>query len=126
MQLAQADFEVVERRVTADGAESVRDALIEMSEASPGLIVSTGGPASRPRPDAGGDTARDRARGAGARRGDAARQPARPPVAGIAGVAGGDHLQHTGLAEGCVEQLAAIIDVLPHALRLLHEAPPEH
>jgi molybdopterin biosynthesis enzyme MoaB len=31
-----------------------------------------------------------------------------------------------GSPTGCVEQLAAVIDVLPHALRLLHEAPTSH
>ena len=36
-------FEVVERRVTADGTENVAAALTEMSAGFAGLIVSTGG-----------------------------------------------------------------------------------
>ena len=35
----------------------------------------------------------------------------------------GDHLQHAGSPKGCVEQLGAILDVLPHALRLLARDP---
>ncbi len=31
-----------------------------------------------------------------------------------------------GSPKGCVEQLGAILDVLPHALRLLAETPTDH
>ena len=31
-----------------------------------------------------------------------------------------------GSPKGCVEQLTAILDVLPHALRLLNDAPTAH
>ena len=36
-------YEVVEHRVTEDGADAVSDALREMSEGFAGLIVTTGG-----------------------------------------------------------------------------------
>ena len=46
---------------------------------------------------------------------------------GVAGVCGQAIVCNTpGSPKGCVEQLGAIIDVLPHALRLLHDQPTEH
>jgi len=46
---------------------------------------------------------------------------------GIAGVAGQAIICNTpGSPKGCVEQLGAIIDVLPHAVRLLADAPTAH
>jgi molybdopterin adenylyltransferase len=45
----------------------------------------------------------------------------------VAGVRGTTIICNTpGSPKGCVEQLAAILDVLPHALRLLHGSPTEH
>ena len=77
-----------------------------------------------PRPDAGGHPAGRRARGARPGRGDAPRQPVRPPVAGRRRRPGQALVCNTpGSPKGCVEQLGAVLDVLPHALRLLHEEP---
>jgi molybdenum cofactor synthesis domain-containing protein len=128
MQLAQADFEVVERRVTADGVESVRDALIAMSESFAGVIVTTGGTGFAPR-----DQTPEGTRLAIEREAPGLAEAMRlvNPLGrlsrGIAGVRGRTIICNTpGSPKGCVEQLAAIIDVLPHALRLLHEAPAEH
>ena len=46
---------------------------------------------------------------------------------GVAGVVGGAIVCNTpGSPTGCVEQLGAVLDVLPHALRLLHEEPTAH
>lgn len=46
---------------------------------------------------------------------------------GIAGIRGNTIICNTpGSPKGCVEQLAAVLDVLPHALRLLHAEPTEH
>ena len=46
---------------------------------------------------------------------------------GIAGIRGQAIICNTpGSPKGCIEQLAAIIDVLPHALRLLADAPTQH
>ena len=46
---------------------------------------------------------------------------------GIAGIAGHAVILNTpGSTKGCVECLEAVIDVLPHALRLLTEQPTEH
>jgi hypothetical protein len=35
-------------------------------------------------------------------------------------------LNTPGSTKGCVEQLDAVIDVLPHALRLLHDTDTSH
>ena len=46
---------------------------------------------------------------------------------GVAGVVGGVIVCNTpGSPKGCVEQLGAVLDVLPHALRLLHDEPTAH
>jgi molybdenum cofactor synthesis domain-containing protein len=47
--LTEAGFEVDEHRVVADGVESVRDALVSMSEGFAGLIMTTGGTGFGPR-----------------------------------------------------------------------------
>lgn len=46
---------------------------------------------------------------------------------GVAGIRGSSIILNTpGSPKGCVEQLEAVIDVLPHALRLLNEEPTDH
>ncbi len=46
---------------------------------------------------------------------------------GVAGIRGDSIIVNTpGSPKGCVEQLGAVIDVLPHALRLLHDADNSH
>ena len=46
---------------------------------------------------------------------------------GIAGIRGRAVILNTpGSPKGCVEQLEAVLDVLPHALRLLAETPTDH
>ena len=46
---------------------------------------------------------------------------------GIAGVRGQAIVLNTpGSPKGCVEQLEAVLDILPHALGLLAETPTEH
>jgi molybdopterin biosynthesis enzyme MoaB len=46
---------------------------------------------------------------------------------GIAGIRGRAIICNTpGSPKGCVEQLGAILDILPHAIRLLADAPTPH
>ena len=46
---------------------------------------------------------------------------------GIAGISGGCIIINTpGSPKGCVEQLNAVVDVLPHAVALLNQSPTEH
>ena len=89
-------FDVVDHRVTADGADLVAAALVERE--APGLaeamrLCNPLGRLSR----------------------------------GLAGIRGEAIIVNTpGSTKGCVEQLDAVIDVLPHALRLLHDADTSH
>jgi molybdopterin biosynthesis enzyme MoaB len=46
---------------------------------------------------------------------------------GIAGIRGQAIILNTpGSTKGCVEQLDAVLDIIPHALRLLAESPTAH
>jgi len=119
--LAAAGYEVVERRVVADGADTVAEALTEMSAGFGGPIVSPGGTAL---------TERDLPPAAPR----AVHEPAAPRLAeamrlvnplgrlsrGVAGIIGRAIVLNTpGSTKGCVECFEAVADVLPHALALL-------
>lgn len=127
-QLTAAGFDVVEHRVTADGADLVAATLIEMSEGYAGLIVSTGGTGFSPR-----DQTPEGTRAVIEREAPGLAEAMRliSPLGrlsrGVAGIRGGTIICNTpGSPKGCVEQLAAVIDVLPHALALLHAEPTSH
>jgi molybdenum cofactor synthesis domain-containing protein len=47
--LGEAGYEVVDRRVVADGIETVRDAIVAMSDGFAGLLITTGGTGFGPR-----------------------------------------------------------------------------
>ncbi len=121
-------FEVVERRVTADGADNVATALSELADGFAGLIASTGGTGFAPR-----DQTPEGTRAVIEREAPGLAEAMRlcNPLGrlsrGIAGVRGGAIIVNApGSTKGCVEQLEAIIDVLPHALRLLHDTDTTH
>ena len=126
--LGRHDFDVVDHAVTADGADAVEAILVAMSEGFAGLIVSTGGTGFAPRdqtPEGTGRVIEREAPGLG----EAMRlvSPLGRLSRGIVGVRGSTVICNTpGSPKGCVEQLAAIIDVLPHALRLLADSPTDH
>jgi molybdopterin adenylyltransferase len=126
--LERHGFTVVETRVVADGIESTRDAMITMAEGFAGLIVSTGGTGFTPR-----DLTPEGTRGAIEREAPGLAEAMRlvNPLGrlsrGIAGIRGQAVIVNTpGSPKGCVEQLEAIIDILPHALRLLAETQIGH
>ncbi|MEM9745979.1 MAG: MogA/MoaB family molybdenum cofactor biosynthesis protein [Actinomycetota bacterium] len=121
-------FEVVERRVTADGTENVAAALTEMSDGFAGLVVSTGGTGFAPRDQTPEGTRRVIEKEApGLAEAMRLCNPLGRLSRGIAGTRGGCVIVNTpGSTKGCVEQLDAIIDVLPHALRLLHDTDTSH
>lgn len=127
-QLTGAGFEVVEHRVTADGTNEVAAALTEMSNAFAGLIVSTGGTGFAPRDQTPEGTRRIIEREApGLAEAMRLTSPLGRLSRGIAGIRGQSIICNTpGSPKGCVEQLAAILDVLPHALRLLNSEPTAH
>jgi len=127
-QLVDAGFDVVEHRVSADGAANVAAALTEMAESFTGLIVSTGGTGFAPRDQTPEGTSAVLEREApGLAEAMRLVSPLGRLSRGVAGIHGRTIICNTpGSPKGCIEQLGAIIDVLPHALRLLADAPVEH
>jgi molybdenum cofactor synthesis domain-containing protein len=126
--LASNGFEVIEHRVTQDGADQVAAALIEMSEGFAGLIVTTGGTGFAPR-----DQTPEGTRAVIEREAPGLAESMRliSPFGrlsrGLAGVRDATLICNTpGSPKGTIEQIDAIIDVLPHALRLLNSEPTEH
>ena len=113
--------EGVEHRVVADGIQTVGEAIFEMSERFNGLIISTGGTGFGPRdlsPE-GSKMVLDReAPGlAEAMRGV---NPLGRLSRGAAGTRGQALILNTpGSTAGTIECLEAVLDVIPHAIRLL-------
>lgn len=127
-QLTDAGFDVVAHELTSDGVAEVRAALTRLAAGFSGLIVSTGGTGFAPRDQTpeGTRLAIDREAPGLA---EACRlvNPLGRLSRGIAGTIGQALVVNLpGSPKGCVEQLAAILDILPHALRLLSDAPTSH
>lgn len=127
-QLTAAGFAVLVHRVAEDGADAVADSLRVMANGFDGLIVTTGGTGFAPR-----DQTPEGTRAVIEREAPGLAEAMRlvSPFGrlsrGVAGVVGGAIICNTpGSPTGCVEQLGAVLDVLPHALRLLHEEPTSH
>ena len=127
-QLCAAGFDVVECDVTADGADSVAKALERMAEGFAGLIVTTGGTGFAPRDQTPEGTVRVIERDApGLAEAMRLVNPLGRLSRGVAGVRGQAMICNTpGAPRACVEQLGAILDIVPHALRLLSAAPTSH
>jgi molybdenum cofactor synthesis domain-containing protein len=124
--LSGAGFDVVERRVTADGTDAVAAALTEMTTGFCGLVVTTGGTGFGPRDLTPEGTKvvleRDAPGLAEAMR--LASPPGRLSRA-VAGTVGQALVLNTpGSSTGAVETLDAVIDVVPHALDLLSGGRP--
>ncbi len=127
--LTAGGFEVVDRRVVADGAESVAGALGEMANGFAGLLVTTGGTGFGPRdltPEGTRQVLDREAPGLAE-----AMRLANPPKGrlsrGLAGTVGECLVLNTpGSSAGAVESLDAVLDVLPHALDLLADRPTGH
>jgi molybdopterin adenylyltransferase len=127
-QLAGAGFDVVEHRVTEDGADAVAAALRTMTTGFAGLVVTTGGTGFAPRDQTPEGTRAVVERDApGLAEAMRLISPFGRLSRGVAGIVGRSIVCNTpGSPTGCVEQLGAVLDVLPHALRLLHDAPTSH
>jgi molybdopterin adenylyltransferase len=121
-------FSVVEQAVVADGAESVAGALTSLSDGFAGLVVSTGGTGFAPRDQSPEGTRRVIEREApGLAEAMRLVNPLGRLSRGIVGIRGQSIIVNTpGSPKGCVEQLTAILDVLPHALQLLADTPTSH
>jgi molybdenum cofactor synthesis domain-containing protein len=121
-------YDVVEHRVVPDGVEAVAAALVAMSDEFAGLVVSTGGTGFARRdltPEATRSVIERDAPGLA----EAMRlvSPLGRLSRGVAGVIGGALVVNTpGSPTGCIEQLEAVLDVVPHALRLLNDQPTTH
>lgn len=125
-QLTDAGFEVVEHRVTEDGAHAVAVSLTEMADGFTGLVVTTGGTGFAPR-----DQTPEGTRAVIEREAPGLAEAMRlvSPFGrlsrGVAGVRGTVIICNTpGSPKGCVEQLGAVLDVMPHALELLAGGTP--
>ena len=127
-QLRDAGFDVVDHRVTADGADEVAGVLRELCEGFAGLVVTTGGTGFAPRDQTPEGTKQVIEREApGLAEAMRLISPLGRLSRGVAGIRGASIICNTpGSPKGCVEQLGAILDVLPHALRLLHAEPTSH
>jgi molybdopterin adenylyltransferase len=126
--LSAHGFDVVDHRVTADGADLVATALTEMCEGFGGLVVSTGGTGFAPR-----DQTPEGTRAVIEREAPGLAEAMRlcNPLGrlsrGLAGIRDQAIIVNTpGSTKGCIEQLDAVIDVLPHALRLLADTDTSH
>jgi len=126
--LTDAGFEVVEHRVSPDGVNEVAAALSSLSDGFNGLIVSTGGTGFAPRDQTPEGTKRILEREApGLAEAMRLVSPLGRLSRGLAGIRGTAIILNTpGSPKGCVEQLGAVLDVIPHALRLLADAPTQH
>jgi molybdenum cofactor synthesis domain-containing protein len=120
--LVAAGFEVVERRVVADGVESVAAALRELCDGFAGVVVTTGGTGFGPRdltPEGTKAVVDREAPGLA----EAMRlvNPLGRLSRAVAGTVGEAIVLNTpGSPGGAVECFEAVADVVPHALRLLH------
>ena len=126
--LSSNGFDVVDHQVVADGTATVAAALTAMTDGFAGLVVSTGGTGFAPR-----DQTPEGTRAVIEREAPGLAEAMRlvNPLGrlsrGIVGIRGQAVICNTpGSPKGCVEQLTAILDVLPHALRLLADTPTSH
>jgi molybdopterin adenylyltransferase len=124
--LAASGFEVVERRVTADGVEPVAAALRDLAAGFVGLVVTTGGTGFGPR-----DLTPEGTRAVLEREAPGLAEAMRlvSPLGrlsrAVAGTVGQALVLNTpGSSKGAVETLDAVIDVVPHALDLLSGGRP--
>ena len=126
--LVAAGFEVVERKVVADGIASVAAALTGMAAGFAGLVVTTGGTGFAPRdqtPEGTKEVLEREAPGLA----EAMRlvSPLGRLSRAAAGIRGRAIIVNTpGSPAGAAECLGAVLDVLPHALALLAEEPTRH
>jgi len=127
--LREAGWEVVAHRVVSDGAPVVAEALRDLAAGFAGVIVTTGGTGFAPRDQTPEGTLAVLDRQAP---GLAEAMRAVNPAPGrlsraVAGTLGRCIVLNTpGSSAGAAECLGAVIDVLPHALALLLDAPTTH
>jgi molybdenum cofactor synthesis domain-containing protein len=128
--LVEAGYAVVDRRAVPDGVEPVSAALAEMAADFTGVIVTTGGTGFGPRdltPEATRQIIDREAPGLAEAMRLAAPRGLGRLSRGIAGTIGSALVLNTpGSPAGAVESLDAVLDLLPHAIRLLADEPTRH
>ncbi|MBV8985688.1 MAG: MogA/MoaB family molybdenum cofactor biosynthesis protein [Acidimicrobiia bacterium] len=126
--LTEAGYDVVDRRVVADGVDNVAHALRELTTGFAGLVVTTGGTGFAPRDLTPEGTRKVLDREApGLAEAMRLVSPKGRLSRGMAGTADRAIVLNTpGSSAGAVECLEAVLDVLPHALALLAEEPTSH
>lgn len=124
--LGDAGFEVDERRVVADGVDSVAGALRELCDGFAGMVVTTGGTGFGPR-----DLTPEGTKAAIEREAPGLAEAMRlvNPLGRLsratAGTIGEALVLNTpGSTTGAVECLEAVLDIVPHALDLLAGGRP--
>jgi molybdopterin adenylyltransferase len=127
--LSAEGYEVVDRRVVADGVETVAAALADLAGGFAGLVVTTGGTGFGPRdltPE-GTRMVLDREAPGMAEAMRLANPPKGRLSRGVAGtIAACLVLNVPGSSAGAIESLDAVLDILPHALDLLAGRPTGH
>ncbi len=126
--LTGAGWTVVERTVTQDGERLVAETLTLAARGFHGLIVTTGGTGFGPR-----DQTPEGTRAVLEREAPGLAEVMRSvnPLGrlsrGVAGTLGSSLIINTpGSSKGCIETLEAVLDVLPHAVRLLVDNSDPH
>jgi molybdopterin adenylyltransferase len=126
--LTAAGYEVVDRRVVADGIQNVGEAVVELAEGFAGLIVTTGGTGFGPRDQTpeGTKIVLDR-EAPGLAEAMRLVNPLGRLSRGMAGTRGQALvLNAPGSSKGAVETVEAVLDVVPHALRLMMGDSTQH
>ena len=126
--LTGAGWTVVERIVSEDGEHPVAETLTRLAEGFHGLIVTTGGTGFGPR-----DRTPEGTRAVIDREAPGLAEAMRlvNPLGrlsrGVAGTLNASLILNTpGSSKGCVETVDAVLDVLPHAVRLLVDNTDPH
>ncbi len=125
---ADHGYDVVDQQVVEDGIESVAAALIEMSADFNGVIATTGGTGFGPRdltPEGTRQVVHRLAPGLA----EAMRlvNPLGRLSRGICGTRDQALIVNApGSPKGAVETVTSVIDVVPHAIRLMSSAPTDH
>jgi molybdopterin adenylyltransferase len=124
--LTEAGFDVVDRRVSADGADAVAEALRALVAGFAGMVVTTGGTGFGPR-----DLTPEGTRVVLEREAPGLAEAMRlvSPLGrlsrAVAGTVGQALVLNTpGSSTGAIECLDAVLDVVPHALDLLTGGRP--
>lgn len=119
---------VVERRQCPDGREPVAKALVDLAEGFHGMIVTTGGTGfgARDQTPEATDQVIDRS-APGLAEAMRAANPLGRLSRGVSGIRGAALVINLpGSPKGSLEQLASVIDVIPHAVGLLVDNSDPH